>query len=60
MYGIAGKDESVDNAVATAKMINQFTTNKVITMNLKVFHGTELSDMVKRGKFTPPYKNERL
>lgn len=60
MYGIAGKGESVDNAVATAKMINQFTTNKVITMNLTVFEGTELNNMVKRNEFIPPYGNERL
>lgn len=60
MYGIAGKDESIDNAVATAKMINQFITNKVITMNLTIFHGTELNRMVKRGDFIPPCRNERL
>jgi radical SAM superfamily enzyme YgiQ (UPF0313 family) len=60
MYGIAGKGESVDNAVATAKMINQFITNKVITMNLTVFSGTELNNMVKRGDFMPPDGNERL
>ena len=60
MYGIAGKGESVDNAVATAKMINQFTTNKVITMNLVVFEGTELNKMVKKGEFIPSYGAERL
>lgn len=60
VYGIAGKGESVDNAVATAKMINQFITNKVITMNLTVFAGTELNSMVKRGAFIPPYGNERV
>jgi radical SAM superfamily enzyme YgiQ (UPF0313 family) len=60
MYGIAGKGESVDNAVATAKMINEFITNKVITMNLTVFAGTELSNKVNRGDFTPPDGNERL
>lgn len=60
MYGIAGKGESVDNAVATAKMINRFITNKVVTMNLSVFDGTELNNMVKRGDFIPPDRNERL
>lgn len=60
MYGIAGKGESVDNAVATAKMINQFTTNRVITMNLIIVEGTELSSMVKRGEFIPADGNERL
>ena len=60
MYGIAGEGESVDNAVATAKMINQFITNKVITMNLTVFDGTKLKNMVKRGDFIPPNRNERF
>jgi radical SAM superfamily enzyme len=60
MYGIAGKGGSVDNAVATAKMINQFITNKVITMNLTVFSGTELNKMVERGDFIPADGRERL
>lgn len=60
MYGIAGKGESEDNAVATAKMINQFITNKVITMNLTIFCGTELYNMVNSGDFIPPDGNERL
>lgn len=60
MYGIAGKGESLDNAVVTAKMINQFKTNKVITMNLTIFDGTKLNNMVKRGDFIPPCGNERL
>ena len=41
-------------------MINQFITNKVITINLAVFSGTELNNMVKRGDFIPPDGNERL
>ena len=60
MYGIAGEGESIDNAVATAEMINQFITNRVITMNLTVFDGTELKNMVKRGDFVPPSRSERL
>lgn len=60
MYGIAGKSESVKNAVATADMINQFLTNRVITMNLMVFNGTELNNMVNKGKFIPPGDMERL
>lgn len=52
MYGIAGKGESVDNGIATAEMINSFTTNKVITMSLTIFYGTELNSMVEKGEFT--------
>lgn len=60
MYGIAGKGESVENAKATANMINQFTTKKVITMNLMVFDGTDLQDMIDRGEFQPASGKERI
>ena len=60
MYGIAGEGESVDNAIATAKMINQFQTRKVITMSLIIFDRTDLAKMVEEGRFIPPSRNERL
>ena len=60
MYGMAGKGKSAANAIETAKMINRFETNKVITMNLNVFDGTELNEMVKRGDFILAKANERL
>lgn len=60
MYGIAGKGRSVENALATARMVNRFATPKLITMNLTVFYGTPLEDMVKRGRFIPPDGAERL
>ncbi len=60
MYGIAGKGESAKNAAATAKMINKFITNKLITMNLIVMEGAELNNMVKKGEFIPPERRERL
>lgn len=60
MYGIAGKGEGIQNAIATAEMLNQFSTNKIITMNLTVFFGTELNDMIKKGIFIPTDRNERL
>lgn len=47
MYGIAGEGESVDNAIATAKMVNQFRTEKFITMNLVIMEGSRLRDMVR-------------
>ena len=60
MYGIAGEGESVDNPIATAKMINQFQTRKVITMSLIIFDRTDLAKMVEEGRFIPPSRNERL
>lgn len=60
MYGIAGSGECEENALETANMLNRFETERIITMNLTVFDGTELYNMVKRGEFTPPSKEERL
>lgn len=60
MYGIAGEGESIDNAVQTANMINQFKTNKIITMNLIIFEATKLQYMVKNGEFIAPSRAERL
>lgn len=60
MYGIAGQGESVNNAMATAKMINQFITRRIITMNLTVFYGTELQRMVDKGEFILAGGKERL
>ena len=59
-YGIAGQGQARDNAIATAEMINQFETNKVITMNLIVFAGTKLKTMVENHTFTQASRNERL
>lgn len=60
VYGIAGQNKSVENALATAKMLNQFKTNKIITMSLSVFLGTKLDLMVRRGDFIPAANRERL
>jgi len=60
MYGIAGAGQSVDNAVATAGMINRFATQKVITMSLIIFNNTKLNHMVKRGEFIPSGGRERM
>lgn len=60
MYGIAGADECKKNAIITAEMMNQFITNRIIMMNLTVFHGTELKEMILRNEFKIPDRKERL
>lgn len=60
MYGIAGKGEGVDNALKTAEMINQFTTKRIITMNLTIMQGTELSRMEETGEFVAASGKERI
>lgn len=60
MYGIAGKGKSIENAIATAQMINQFHTNRIITMNLTIFAGTSLYQMLLRNDYIPSENQERL
>lgn len=60
MYGIAGQGESVNNAIETAKMINSFETNKLITMNLIIFERTKLAELIEAGKYAPSSRGERM
>lgn len=60
MYGIAGRGKSFNNGLATARMINQFTTKSVITMNLTIFNDTRLGLMVEEGLFFPASGREKL
>lgn len=60
MLGIAGDGKGMENALLTAEMVNQFVTNKIVTMNLTVFHGTELEERVRKGEFILPSGKERL
>ena len=60
MYGIAGKGNSVENAIKTAEMLNQFHSYKIVTMNLTVFEMTELAKMVKNNEFTQADTNEKV
>ena len=60
MYGIAGQGNSVENAVKTAEMLNQFDSYKIVTMNLTVFEMTELAKMVQNKEFVQADTNEKL
>lgn len=60
MYGIAGLGECEKNAKITAEMLNQFISTRIIMMNLTVFHGTELKEMILRNEFKVPNRKERL
>lgn len=59
MYGIAGKGKGVEHAHKTAAMVNQFKSNKVVTMNLTLFDSTPLAAMVTKGEFTEAPMYER-
>lgn len=60
IYGIAGAGGSQDNAIATARMINEFTTERIVTMNLAVFEGAELQSMINSGEFVMASPRERV
>ncbi len=60
MYGLSGKDNGIKNAKLTADMLNKFNTNKIITMNLTLFDGTQLAEMADKGEYFPSGRTERL
>lgn len=60
MYGLAGAGKCIENAEQTAAMLNQFDSNKIVTMNLTIFETTELSEMTKNGIFIPAGPDEKL
>ena len=51
MYGLAGKGKGVQNAIKTAEMVSKFKPYKIVTMNLTVFEGSEIADMIRKGEF---------
>ena len=60
MYGLAGEGKCHDAALATAHMLNQMELHKIITMNLTLFTGTELSKRTKEGTYHPAPRLERV
>lgn len=60
MYGVGGAGTAGENAAASAEMVNQFETQRVIMMNLTVFPGTELDRWVRRGSFIPAGEAEKM
>lgn len=59
MYGLAGKDKCVEHGKKSAALVNQFKSNKVVTMNLTLFDSTPLAAMANRGEFTEATNAER-
>ena len=60
MYGLAGAGKCIQAAVETAEMLNQMALHKIITMNLTLFTGTELSQMADNGTYIPARRPERI
>ena len=59
MYGFAGAGNGVENAHKTAALVNQFKSNKIVTMNLTLYPSTPLASMVERGEFTEASNAEK-
>ncbi len=60
MYGLAGEGKCIDHAKQTANLLNQFDSNKIVTMNLTIFETTELSEMANNRSFIPAGTKEKL
>lgn len=60
LNGIAGRGQGVANAISTAQMINHFDTNRIITMKLTIFQGSELAEELRNGSFLPASGEEIL
>ena len=59
MYGIAGTGKGEENARKTAAMVNQFRSNKIITMNYTVFEFSEMAEQIRAGAFTQATPEEK-
>lgn len=60
MYGAAGKDKGVENALANAKIINSVKPYGIVPTTLGAFGDSELAKEVVAGTFTPASEYEVL
>ncbi len=60
MYGIAGKDKGVENALATAELLNSVRSKAIALMNLTLIPGTDLYKEALAGEFIEASQEEKL
>ena len=60
IYGLGGTGCAKENAVESAKMLNQVRSANIIMMNLTVFPDTELEKWCKDGSFVQASGRERI
>lgn len=60
MIGIAGKGLGIENAKATAKLLNKTKPGLIWICTTGIFEGSELSTLVDRGEFIPASELEIL
>lgn len=60
MYGVAGQGKGVENALATAELLNSVRSKAIALMNLTLIPGTELYQEVIAGNFVEASQQEKL
>lgn len=60
MYGVAGKGKGIENALATAKLLNSVKSKAIALMNLTLIPDTDLYEEAKRGDFIEASEKEKL
>lgn len=60
MLGVAGKGFGIENAKATAKLLNMVKPGLVWAGTMGIFEGSELSEQVRNGDFIPATELEIL
>ena len=60
MYGVGGKGRGIENALATAKLLNSVKSKAIALMNLTLIPGTDLYQEAKIGDFIEASDKEKL
>ena len=60
MLGSAGKGRGIENARATAELMNEIKPTSILLTPMTGFDGTKLSEDIAEGKFTPAGETEIL
>lgn len=60
MFGVGGKGKGIENAKATAKLLNRIKPKIIINATLAVFEDTKLYEEVKNGVFVEASELENL
>lgn len=60
MYGVAGKDKGIENALATAELLNSVRSKAIALMNLTLIPDTDLYQEAIQGNFIEASEQEKL
>lgn len=60
MLGAAGKGRGIENALASATLLNDIKPTSILINTMTAFEGTALAEDIQRGKFTPAGETEIL